>query len=63
MASNDSNLRWESGSPLLGGVSGDQNSWVSPVRDPVRERVLRKRTQRRELTERESNEIGERRKR
>lgn len=48
---------------MLGGVSGDQNSWVSPVRDPVRERVLRKRTQRRELTERESNETGERRKR
>ena len=59
MASNDSNLRWESGSPLLGGVSDDQNSWVSPVR----ERVLRKRTQRRELIERESNETGERKKR
>ena len=59
MASNDSHLRWESASPLLGGVSGDQNSWVSPVR----ERVLRKRTQRRELTERESNETRERKKR
>ena len=59
MASNDSNLRWESGSPLLGSVSGDQNSWVSPVR----ERVIRKRTQRKELTERESNETGERKKR
>ena len=44
---------------MLGSVSGDQNSWVSPVR----ERVLRKRTQRKELTERESNEIGERNKR
>ena len=43
---------------MLGGVSGDQNSWVSPVR----ERVLRKRTQRRELTERESNETGKRKK-
>ena len=44
---------------MLGGVFGDQNSWVSPAR----ERVLRKRTQRRELTERESNETGERKKR
>ena len=44
---------------MLGGVSGDQNSWVSPIR----ERVLRKRTQRRELTERQNNEIGERKKR
>ena len=44
---------------LEGPRERDQIRLVSPVR----ERVLRKRTQRRELTERESNETGERKKR
>ena len=57
MASNDSNLRWESGSPLLGGISGDQNSWASSVkeRERERERVLRERTLTRQERERRDN--------
>ena len=55
MASNDSNLRWESGSPLLGGISGDQNSWASSVRERERERESSKREN--------SNETGERKER